>query len=151
MDNALNPFIFYLTLEENLPRSFYVFDRTLREQGFILVPVRVDQLQTLVSSTEQNHIFVMSSIVDSRELKIFNERVRGLLKFILKSKRMTFLQLSSFGKVNDTKHHHLGRNYLFLKYPLDAKVLSTKIKNHYQRKNSETLRWPGGHRAGVIT
>lgn len=149
MDAKLNPFIFYLTLDESLPGSYYVFDRTLRDLGFILVPVKVDQLQTLVSSTEQNQVMIISSVIDTREYRLFNERVRGLLKYILKSKRITFLQLSSFSRINDSRLHAYTKNYFFLRYPVDAKTLSLRIARFHEERTLESSRWPGGKRAGV--
>lgn len=150
MEKNLNtPFIFYLTLEENLPKTFYVFDRALKDLGFILVPVRIDQLQTLLSSSDQNQIIVLSSVTDTRELKMHNEKVRGLLKYVLKSKRITYMQLSSFSKINDYKLYSLKKNYYFLKYPLDARVLSAKIARYHDLKSETNVRWPGGKRAGL--
>lgn len=149
MDVQANPFIFYLTLDDSLPGSFYIFDRTLRELGFILVPVKIDQLQTLVSSTEQEQVIVLSSVTDSRELKLYNERVRGLLKYILKSPRITFLQLSSFSRINDSRTHAFTRNYFFMKCPLDARALSQKIARYHENRVQRSTLWPGGKRAGV--
>src|SRR5665648_493814 len=104
MEKNLNtPFIFYLSLEENLPKSFYIFDRCFKELGYMLVPVKVDQLQTLMSSTEQSQIIVITSVTDVRELKMYNDKVRNLLKYILKSKRITFMHCGSFSKLNDTR------------------------------------------------
>lgn len=148
--NETTSFIFYLTLEEQLPRTFYIFNQCFKDLGFMLVPVRIDQLQTLVSSTDQSQIIVISSVIDSREMKLYNEKVRGLLKYVLKSKRLTFMHLSSFGKVNDFKLYHKQKNYYFMKYPLDAGLLATKIVRYYQLKAEQNiLRWPGGRRAGV--
>lgn len=150
MDQNFNtPFIFYLTLEENLPKTFYVFDRYLKELGFILVPVRIDQLQTLVASTDQNQIIVLSSVTDAREMKMYNEKVRGLLKYVLKSKRLTFMHLCSFSKLNDYRLYSLKKNYYFLKYPLDARALSAKIARYHDLKSETNVRWPGGKRAGL--
>lgn len=148
--NESTPFIFYLTLEDHLPRTFYIFNQCLKELGFMLVPVRIDQLQTLVASTDQTQIIVISSVIDSREMKLYNEKVRGLLKYVLKSKRLTFMLLSSFGKINDFKIYHHKKNYYFMKYPLDARLLSVKIGRYYDLKAEQNiLRWPGGKRAGV--
>lgn len=150
MDNNLNtPIIFYLTLEENLSKTFYVFDRTFKDLGFILVPVRIDQLQTIVASTDQTQIIVISSVTDSREMKLYNEKVRGLLKYVLKSKRLTFMHLSSFSKLNDFKLYALKKNYYFMKYPLNARVLSAKIARYHDLKSETNVRWPGGKRAGL--
>jgi hypothetical protein len=150
MDYEQNtPFIFYLTLGDTLPRSFWIFDRCLKDRGFILVPVKIDQLQTIATTTGQGHIMVLCSITDSRELRHYNERVRGLLKFILKSKRLSFMVLSSFSKANDSKSFTLIKNYFFIKYPINANMLSERIARFHELKNEKTSMWPGGRRAGL--
>jgi hypothetical protein len=147
--NENTPFIFYLTLEEDLPKTFYVFDRAFKDLGYMLVPVKIDQLQTLVASSDQSQIIVISSVIDVREMKMYNEKVRGLLKFVLKSKRITFMHLSSFSRLNDFKLYALRNNYYFMKYPLDARLLSAKIARYYDLKSETNVRWPGGKRAGL--
>lgn len=142
-------FIFYLTLEENLPKAFYVFDRIFKDLGLMLIPVRVDQLQTLLASTDQTQVIVLSSVTDSREMKLYNEKVRGLLKYVLKSKRLTYMHLSSFAKTNDTKQFILGKNYFYIRYPLDARILCSKIARYHDLKSEQNSKWPGGKRAGL--
>lgn len=149
MEREQTSFIFYLTLEENLSKAFYIFDRMFKDLGVMLVPVRVDQLQTLLASTDQSQIVVITSVTDAREMKMYNEKVRGLLKYILKSKRLTFMTLSSFSKLNDIKQFSLQKNYFFLKYPLDARALSHKIVRYHDLKSEQNSRWPGGKRAGL--
>lgn len=150
MDKNLDtPFIFYLTLEENLSKTFYVFDQTLKDLGLMLIPVRIDQLQTLVASTDQTQIIVISSVTDVREMRMYNEKVRGLLKYVLNSKRITFINLSSFSKLNDSKIYSMKKNYFFMKYPLDARLLSAKIARYHDEKTETSIRWPGGKRAGL--
>lgn len=150
MERTETPFIFYLTLEESLPQSFYVFDRNLKDLGFILVPAKVDQIQNIMSMTDQTQVIVLCSVSDSREMKIYNEKVRPLLKYILKSKRITFMHLCSFSKLNDNRLYGMSKNYYFMKYPLDAGILSQKIGRYYDLKSeTNVLRWPGGRRAGL--
>lgn len=149
MDSKINPFIFFLTLEDNLPESFYIFDRNLKDLGYILVPVKVDQLQSLAASTQQEELIVLCSVVGSREYKIFNEKVRNLLKFVLKSKRITLMQMSSFSRLNDSRLYSQQKNYYFLKYPLDARLLSATIARFHLLKSEKSSKWPGGRRAGV--
>jgi hypothetical protein len=144
-------FIFFLTLEDKLPRAFYVFDTILKQFGFMLVPVKVDQLQGLLATTEQNQVIVLCSVTDSREFKIYNDRVRGLLKYVLKSKRMTFMHLSSFTKLSDVRQYFHYKNYYFLRYPLDARKLAAQIARYHDLKSVSNSKWPGGKRAGVPT
>jgi hypothetical protein len=149
MDHKINPFIFFLTLENDLPDSFYIFDRNLKELGYILVPVKVDQLQSLSASTSQEEIIVICSVLGSREFAIYNKKVRGLLKYVLKTKRITLMHLSSFSRLNDSKLYNQQKNYFFMKYPLDARILSGMISRFYNLKSGNSSRWPGGRRAGV--
>ncbi|HXH29928.1 MAG TPA: hypothetical protein VNJ01_03880 [Bacteriovoracaceae bacterium] len=146
-----NPFIFYLSLEETLPKDFYVFDRCFKDLGFLLVPVKIDQLQMLLTSTDQAHFIFISSVTQARELKLFNEKVRGLLKYVLKTKSLTYFQFSSFSKINDTRIHNLSKNYYFLKYPIDAAVLTRRIACYFEDKSEVSVKWPGGKKAGVRT
>lgn len=143
-------FIFFLVLGDNLPRTFYAFDKHLKNFGMMLVPVKVDQLQQLVASTEQEQIVVLCSVSDVKEMKMYSDKVRGLLKYILKSKRLTFMHLSSFSKLNDVRNHAYQRNYFFLKYPLNVAELSAKIARYYELKSETNVRWPGGRRAGTL-
>lgn len=143
------PFIFFITLEDHPPKSFYIFDKLLREFGFILIPVKVDQLQGLIASSEQNQVIVLSSVTNFREYRIFNDKVRGLLKFILKSKRLTFMNLSSFSKLNDNRQFAFYKNYYFLRYPLEARTLASQIARYYELKLVQNTKWPGGKRAGT--
>jgi hypothetical protein len=152
MDANLPSFVFFLTLDDQFPDSFYFFDRNLRELDCILVPVKMDQLQTLVATSEQEHVMILCSVNTAAEYKLYNEKVRGLLKFVLKSKRISFMHLSSFSKLNDSKHFSITRNYFFVKYPVDARVLSERIVSFLEQKANKSLRWPGGTRtvAGVV-
>lgn len=150
MKNHANaPFIFYLTFEENLPKKFFTFHSLFSELGFVLVPVRIDQLQKLMSCSDQSQIMLICSVTDSKEFKTYNDKIRGLLKFVLKSKRLSFFHLSSFSKLNDSATHTLHKNYFFIKYPFDARGLSQKITRYYELKSEKTLKWPGGKRAGI--
>ena len=148
-NNDNTPFVFYLTLEENLGDNFYTFDQVFKERGFMLVPVSINQLQALVSSSDQTQIIVVASVSNFKEMRIYHDKVRGLLKFILKSKRLTYMHLSSFSKLNDSKLYTMSKNYYFMKYPLDAGLLASKIVRYYEMKNETNVRWPGGKRAGL--
>lgn len=142
-----SPFIFYLSLEDTLPKTFYTFDKYFKELGFILVPVKIDQLQILIASSEQEQVIVLCSVTNVREYKLYNEKIRKFLKFILKSKRLTFMHLSSFSKLNDQKNFVIQKNYYFIRYPLNAKELTFKISKYHALKKEQHTIWPGGRRA----
>lgn len=143
-------FIFYLTLNETLPSVFYAFNKHLKNLGYMLVPIRIDQLQSILSASEQTQIIVIASVSDCKEMKLYNEKVRPLLKYVLKSKRLTLMLLSSFSRLSDSKIYYKQKNYYFMKYPIDAALLSKKISRYYELKSEQNvLRWPGGRRAGV--
>jgi hypothetical protein len=142
-------FIFFLCLGDTPSKSFYIFDKYLKELGFILVPVKVDQIQSLISASDQEQVIVLSSVSDAKEYKMYNEKVRGILKYILKSKRLTFMHLSSFSKLNDQNLYSILKNYFFMKYPINAKELCLKIGKYHAMKKEQRTVWPGGRRAGL--
>lgn len=149
--DAQSPFIFYLSFEDSLPKSFYIFHQHLKDLGFILVPVKIDQLQVLVASSEQEQVIVICSVTSAREFKFYNEKIRKFLKFILKSKRLTFMHLSSFSRLNDQRQFMISKNYYFIKYPFNAKQLSFKISKYHSLKKEQLTIWPGGKRTTLVT
>lgn len=145
------PFIFYLCLDQNLTSAFYKFNATFKDLGYTLIPIQIDQLQTLAASTDQKDLIVLSSAQDMNEYRKHNLYVRKLLKYLLKSKRITFFQLSSFSKLNDTPFYHLSKNYFFMKYPLDARALSERIVSYLEMKTANSIRWPGGKLGATLS
>jgi rRNA pseudouridine-1189 N-methylase Emg1 (Nep1/Mra1 family) len=144
-----SPFIFFLTISESLSQHYYIFDSHFKELGFVLVPVKMDQLQSLLASSEQEQIIIVASVSDGREYKSFNEKIRNRLKFILKSKRINFVLLSSFSRLNDKKNFSMQKNYFFMKFPLDAKQVCSKIAQFHEMRLGQKTIWPGGRRASV--
>jgi hypothetical protein len=143
------PIVFYLSLDENLPKNYFIFDKYLKENGVILIPMKIDQVQTLASSSSQTHFIVLATVTNSKEYKLYNEKVRGLLKYILKSKRVTFMHISSFSKLNDVKLYSVSKNYFFLKCPFNVRSLASLLVRYYAHKTERNVRWPGGRRATV--
>lgn len=141
--------IFYLTCATELTKEYFFFNELFNQQGFILVPVKVDQLQNLAANTEQEHIIVINTIKNSQELKNFNKYARHLLKYVLKSKKISFFNLSSFNAANDSKALYQFKNYFFINLPIDAKLLTNKLTRYHHLKCSQSVAWPGGKRAGL--
>jgi hypothetical protein len=144
-----SPFIFFLMLGDILPKSYFVFDKLFREYGFVLVPVKMDQLQQLASAAEQGQLIFFTSTLDAKEYRQYNERIRPLLKYVLKSRRITFLHISSFKRLDDSTRYIMAKNYFFLKYPLDARILVARVARYYEFKSAENSKWPGGKRGGL--
>jgi hypothetical protein len=142
--------IFFLILEDSLPKSYFIFEKLFKETGHILAPVKIDQLQTLVSSCEQEQILVISSVTNFLEFKTYQEKVRSLLKYILKSKRLTFMHLSSFSILNDYKTYFHQKNYFFIKYPINAREITARIISFHELKQDQRTVWPGGKRSASL-
>lgn len=145
------PFVFYLTLDEVPPKEFYPFAEQLKQQGFLLLPVKLDQIQSLMSVCEQDQIMIICSVNSSIEFKNYQIKIRKYLKNILQSKRVTFLHLSPFDKLNDQKAYHMLKNYYFIKFPVNVKRLSQTIGQYYHYKKNEKAMWPGGKRSQAIS
>ena len=147
--NEKYPFVFYLSLDENLPAAYYILSQSLKVFGFMLIPVQMDQIQKLVTIAEQNQIIIVTSVVDSLSMNKYNEKVRRVLKYILKSKRISLVLLSSFSKLDDKKIFKNSGNYFFIRNPVDSGQLSSIIADCYELKSEKNTKWPGGKRAGL--
>ena len=143
------PFFFFVTLGDKLPAAFFQLDIHLKKHGIILVPIAIDQLQVMLSSGAQDHYIAITSVSTFSEFKIYNEKVRHLLKFVLRKPNLSFFTMSSFQKVNDTNKFRNTNNFFFLKFPLNSEVLSEKLVRFMEQKSEKIARWPGGKRAGV--
>lgn len=144
-------FIFYLTIEENLPRNYYLLDEKFKVHGFILMPIKVDQLQAIISASLQEQVIIICNVTNSNEYKLYNSHIRKYVKNALKSKRTSFFLLSSFSKINDKKYLPQSENYYFLKYPLCGETLALHLRDFYLAKSSSSSLWPGGRRTTIGT
>jgi len=139
-------FIFYLTLEDNLPKNYYVLDEKLKKVGFTLMPIKVDQLQAIISASMQEHVVILCSVSTASEYKLYNLYIRKYVKNAFKSKRTSFFLLSSFSKLNDKKSLGSIENYYFLKYPVCSDTLALQLCNFHMAKSTNSSLWPGGRR-----
>lgn len=147
--NESSTIIFYLNYNPELTPEFFFFSQLFKAQGCILVPVRVDQLQNLAAITEQEHIIVLHCVKKSEELARYNKDARHLLRYVLKSKRISFFNISSFKQSDDSKLYWHSKNYFFINLPIDAKLLTNRLVRYYQLKQTEKIAWPGGKKAGL--
>jgi hypothetical protein len=150
--NETTSFVFYLCLSDVQPHSYFLLSNKLKKENIVLVPVRFEQLQKLLSATDQAEVIVISSVRNIQEAVFYQKNVRKHLKYLLKSERITLILLSSFSNLNDQKNHLVKRNYLFLKYPLDLGHICQLIARVLELKQEKSQRWPGGKRSqpGVV-
>jgi hypothetical protein len=146
-------FIFFISLEESLPVAYYRLRQALLIEGFTLVPVKLDQIQSLISITDQKEIMVICSVTSFREVKNYNQKVRPYLKYILSSKKISYFCLSSFLQCDDYKRYSQTKNYFFVKYPFTLSQFSQMLSVHFKSRLKQASSWPGGKRSrlsGVI-
>jgi|GEM_PF-2979504 len=143
--NALEttPSFFYLVFDEQIPKHFYEFRQHLSREGVMLVPIRIEQVQSILSTTSQEQIILIQSVANVQQLNQYQKKIRPYLKYILKSKRITLLHFSSFSKIDDSKQFHSLRNYFFIRFPVSLFELAPKIVRYYELKSTELTLWPG--------
>lgn len=140
MANEENPFVFYLELEQYFNNHFFNFNHFFQKKDFILLPVTLDQLQQLASLTEQSEVIVICSVSSFQQMKVYEQKVRGVLKFFLKDKRFNFILISSFSHLDDKKYFKNNSSYSFFNYPLDVKKVVQNIVDYYFYKNNNKNR-----------
>lgn len=142
-----SPIVFYISLTDVLPPSYFSFSVRMKKEGITVVPVKFDQLQKVVAVSEQGEVVVVASVRTIQEALSYHRNVRKHLKYLLKSERLTLILLSSFSKLNDQKNHLVKRNYFFLKYPMDLGHVCQLLARLIELKKEKTRRWPGGKRS----
>jgi len=128
------PFILFLLLEEKLPTIFYQLQDDLRQKEFNLIPVTIDQIQMLKSSSFQSKILILCSSQSINEFQLYSKKIKPHLRMLLKSESTLFVKLSSFQALNDEKKFYQLKNYIFLSYPHKMNELVETISEIFKRK-----------------
>jgi hypothetical protein len=137
-------FVFYIAMGETLPKYYYDLAHALREVDLTLVPVQLDQLLIMHQGKKRIHAVCVTS--NMREFKIFQKRIKKVLKQSIMSKLLSLYHLSSFSKLN--LHNELGRmdNYHFVNLPVQDKTFAHALLKFYKVAINNVKKWPGGRR-----
>lgn len=143
MDNK-SDWIFYLKLSPKLPASFFDMDKRLKENGYTLIPVSFTDLVLLNTKEGEFHVLAMAS--STEQATYFQRKVRKILHYLLRSKRMHMYFVSSFKFLDDTHLFGSSGHYHYVQLPVSVNKFCDTISETIKNKRSQSRKWPGASR-----
>lgn len=144
MNTVTTRWIYFLNYEqETLPANFFKLSSELSRLGFMLLPIKPEQVHLFVQDKTIPHIVTITS--NQTEQIGFKRAMQSKLNFLMMNKKIQLYHLSSFseakfdGKRNDYYH--------YMKLPCKVDLLAMRLASFYEEKKPESKQWPGGKRA----
>lgn len=142
--------VFYLHLDQNLPKYYYTISQYLSKNGITLIPIKPDQVASFIHQSGMMKLIVITSKVG--HLNVFKNIVARVVKNAINCGTMTLFHLSSFKSLNLARQHSINsKNYFFIENPVKVKLISEIISRYYWAEKSKAKKWPGGKRAKLPT
>lgn len=136
--------IFYLKLQKELPKEYFRLDQELKMYGKSLVPMTIRSLGESIKKSKKIHVLIVVRNLD--EFRYFNSKVKKILKFMVRTGRVSLYVTSSFNAVNDTTI--MRRDfYYFMKLPVSYSFLCQSIAKVVDSNDANAYKWPGGSRS----
>lgn len=136
--------IFYLKLQRELPREYFLIDQQFKQSAKSLVPVGIKGLTEMVKKSRRVHVLIVIKNLD--EYKYFTKNVKKVMKFLVRTGRVNLYIASSFNGVNDTAI--MRRDYYhYMKLPVSYKYLCGHVSTTVDMKEQNSFKWPGGVRS----
>jgi hypothetical protein len=141
MMDAKSDWIFYLKLTPKLNNKFFEIDRHFKQKGFTLIPVSVSDL---IAVNRGENKFQVILIADGFEqARYYHKKIRKILKYWMRSKRINLFIGSSFELLDDSAIYGLTDCYFYYKLPIKTKEFCDKIGTKIKEKQDHDKKWPG--------
>ena len=139
-------FIFFLKFTSELPFEFFQFSDKLSDYGIKLVPIRPQELSSMMSA---KHVFVLGLNNSIRTNQLFQLYRKNFLDYAILSKRVDLYDVTTFSRLNSELALRAQRNQNYIHIPLPDTIdeIVNKVLVAYMKKNSDVQKWPGGRRA----
>ena len=136
--------IFYLRLQRDLPREYFLVDQKFKNNFKSLVPITIRGLSESVKSSKRVHVLIVIKTMD--EYRYFNKHVKKIMKFLVRTGKVHLYIASSFNGVNDTAIMRRD-HYNFMKLPVTFEHLCESVSQMIDTKELSSHQWPGGIRS----
>ncbi|MFZ4713940.1 MAG: hypothetical protein ACOYL6_09525 [Bacteriovoracaceae bacterium] len=144
MSTNTTRWIYFLNYEqEKLSDHFFKLSSELSRLGFMLLPIKADQVHLFLQDKTTPHIVSITS--NLLEQTGWRRAMLMKLNFFIKSKKIHLYHISSFGeaKFDGRKNDH----YHYMKLPCKVDLLALRLAAFHEEAKSESKEWPGGKRA----
>jgi hypothetical protein len=145
----LNPsIIFFLTSNGNIPKWYIGLSESLNRKNIQCVPIKLDQLNSLVGKSEQMHVICFESSLKGK--KLYGGRVKNFFDLAIKMNKLVLYHVSSFREFDILSRYKRSQSYNYFHLPITIDMVVSKISSIYFDKSSQIEEWPGGRRGGMI-
>ena len=132
--------IYFLRLQEKLPRWYFFLATHFSQSGIALVPITWSDLKEI--GDRSNKIFIISAVTNLSSQALFNKILYRGLNFLIVKKQAHLYHMTSFNMISKYMGT-LDKNYHFIKLPESMKLILKNIMDHYKTENIVDNRWPG--------
>lgn len=134
--------IFFLKLENALPKWYYQFSLNFSECGVKLIPVSTEEFWKIIQGPKQHSIIV--PLINLTSKQKFNQKNQGLFERGIKNSKISLFLLSSF--FNDQLQKKWKRYPNFFNYDIPSPIneLAKKIALEFYSLNEGKLEYPYG-------
>lgn len=136
--------IYFLSIEEELPDSYYQLSREFVKSGYSLIPIKLEQLSLFYE--DQEELNVICTVGNFEAQSKFKSFVFSRLNYYILNKKINLFHISSFAPEKFSKKQD---NYHFFQLPSPTTVLVYNIKDLCETLKKVTKSWPGGKRAKI--
>lgn len=136
--------IYFLSIEEELPPSYYKLAKEFLKNGYSLVPIKLDQISHFYDDEEFLNL-VCSVESFSAQMK-FKKSIFARLNYYIVNKKINLFHISSFQVEKFSKKQPC---YFYFQLPCPTSVLVYKIKDLCETLRKDAKVWPGGRRAKI--
>ncbi len=143
MKTQVQKWIYYLSYTEELPENFFKLSRELSKLGYMLLPIKPDQVYLFVLDHMIPHIVTITGSMQEHQL--WSKAMHRKLNYFVMNKKIHLYHLSSFKKaayINQRNEH-----YHFMHLPCKTNLLALKLVEFHEKNKPESKVWPGGRRA----
>ncbi len=144
IDEPSSKYIFFLNLEEKLPKYFFELSAKFSSRNVSLVPISIKELQRIPTAPNVSVLTVTRSF---SSLQTFQSIRRVFLDVAIQNKKYLFFHLTSFS-VNDLDFANARRwgYYYNYKLPVNMDNLASDLSDILCVRWDKTNKWPGGTR-----
>ncbi len=132
---------FFLTGPKGLPGVFPYLAQILSQKGIKMIPISEKDFIEIQKSSLGILISLTRNLEERSKLNRFKEK---FLKFLMKSNKCFFIDITSFSSFEENFNFPVKKSYCHLPLPINryhlADIIAQKTFEYYK----DDVKWPGG-------
>lgn len=142
-NNSLN-YIFFLKLEEELPREYFVLAKIFSKVNVTLLPVTKDEFKQLNQGKKKELITFVNNL---NAWTNYHQFRKNFIEMSIQNDQITLYEISSFSPFEINYKIQNKKSYHFFQMPLYLNQVAMTIVTEFYKSREVSNEWPGGKRA----